>query len=349
MRFRLIILIWLIPYISFGNVDTRFQEYNCRINRAELAILDSNYLLAKKEYELAQLIRVMFIKDRYNYAVCCALTKDYKKCDKEISYITGKGGNISVFKNNPAFSSYFRSRQSVKPNKKCNTGKTYNQAYRKEIDSLVYMDQLFRIMPGGYDLYGDTIKKIDSSNAVVLKKLIELYGFPTEEIIGIDSLKFNRPIYELLILHNRPGAKYRSYDFTSIFQQALDSGWIEVHAGADLVEMCKGATIWGNDLLKPVQCIYDSTLLDVCYADSTHKTDYSKAPIGFFSMKPENEKKYNDARAEYCLEPIPDVRQKAIYQLKDKRFDFTYSKLERYITKEKGDYERMKKQIIYPN
>ncbi|CAN5594844.1 hypothetical protein BH11BAC2_BH11BAC2_25040 [soil metagenome] len=348
---RKILFICLVLISGFARADMpeKLKNYFCIINKAELWVIDSNYAQAIVEYENAEMqLGSLYIKDRYNYAVTCALQNQYKKCTEQIKYIIGKGGKINAFQKNKAFNGYFQSKEGKQLCDCVSTiNPTYNLDYRRKLDSLVYLDQLFRVMPGGYTLYGDTIRSIDSLNVITFNNLILKYGFPTEDLIGVDTVKFNRPIYDILILHNRTGAKYRTFDFTRLMKTALDSGWLELHTAADYVEMSNGISIWGIEELRPLRCVYDSINMAACYGDQAIKPDYSHFPIGFSAMSSDVENKYNSKRLAYCLESVNDARRKALFQLSDKRFDFTYSKLDVFVFPKKSEYDRMMNTLIF--
>lgn len=334
---------------AHADMPQKLKNYFCTINKAELLIIDSNYREAISRYEEAGMqLGHLYIKDRYNYAVACAIEQQYAKCDEQIKYILSKGGKISTFQNNNAFNSFFKTKQG-KQLIKCSSWikQTYNETYQKKLDSLVSIDQKFRILPGGYTLYSDTIRLLDSLNVIEFNRLITIYGFPTEELIGVDSVRFNRPIYDLLIIHNRKGAKYRSFDFTQLMKTALDSGWLELHTAADYVEMSNGISTWGIEELRPLRCVYDSINMAACYGDQAIKPDYSHFPIGFSAMSSDAENNYNSKRFIYCLESVNEARRKALFQLKDTRFDFTYSKLDVFVTSKKVEYDNMMKYVIF--
>lgn len=347
IKVALILILFFTSAIQAAT-SAALKSYYCTINIAELSILDSNYRQAMIEYESAtKTLGRLYVKDRYNYAIVCALEGYYKKCTEQLHFLISKGASISTFKKNIAFRNYFNSSQGRRLNKRqARIKPTYNLTYRKKLDSLVYMDQLFRTMPGGYSVYGDTIRKIDSSNAVAFNQLVLLYGFPTEDLVGIDTSKFNRPIYDLIILHNRKGSKFRSFDFSSLMQTAMDSGWIEIHTAADYVEMSMGKFIWGVEEIRPLRCIYDSINMPACYSNGA-RPDYSIYPIGFYAMEDSVESLYNAHRSEYCLEQVNDARRKALFQLSDPRFDFTFSKLDIFVFTEKPQYLRMMERVIF--
>jgi hypothetical protein len=349
MKLIFILTLTIFSQILPAQISPELKSYNELINKAELAAVDSNYKLSIQYYEDAQKKhRPLFIKDRYNYAVLCAIEKRFDECSNQLYSILEKGGSINTFKRNLAFKGFFKSRIGKSLCKKAKLVKpSYNTRYRFQLDSLVRMDQYFRVKDGSYSIYGDTIKRIDSLNVISFLKLIAEYGFPSEELIGVDTAKFHRPIYELLILHNRTGARYRFFNFSTILIKAMESGEIETRTAIEYIEMSTGKYTCGIEEARMVKIVLDTISGSVCINKDAIKPDYSSIPIGFYPIENKMEEEYNTQRNQLGIDKVSESKIKAKFQFYNNRFDFGYGKLDILVCSSKIEYERMVSIIQY--
>jgi hypothetical protein len=343
MKQILLVILTIFSQLLTAQISPELKSYNELINKAELATVDSNYKLSIQYYEDAQKKHSpLFIKDRYNYAVLCAIEKRFDECSNQLYSILEKGGSINTFKRNLAFKGFFKSRIGKSLCKKAKLVKpSYNTRYRFQLDSLVRMDQYFRVKDGCYSIYGDTIKRIDSLNVITFLKLIAEYGLPSEELIGVDTAKFHRPIYELLILHNRTGARYRCYNFSQILTNAMESGAIETKTAIEYIEMSNGRNFCGIEEVRTVKIVLDTVSGIVCYSKDAVRPNYSTFPIGFYKVDVSIEGEYNQNRILFGIDNVSESQKKAKFQINDKRFDFGYGKLEILVCSNKIEYEKM--------
>ena len=297
--------------------DCNIRQYSYYTNLAEMAITHSDYSKALVYYDsAADFIHSPFATDRYNTSVCNAILGNYNTCRTEVLSLFGKGLSKEVIRNNKAFAGFLTSEygkgileQKVEP--------TYNVSLRKLYDSIYAVDQMSvrKHIAMGTDDYDDVLFKMDVSNIKALNKLIATYGWPTEDLLGINELGFQQ--YETIII-NQKHSKHQVYNFTDDIRNAHQQGLIESHKALFLISMANGTDEANNSEAGQVTIVYDS--LGVYHAGNLsafkHKT-------GFYPLK-ENRASIEMQRQQYGVEPIDDFRAKVLLSLKDDRFCFRY-------------------------
>lgn len=289
------------------------KMYSYYTNLAELSIVDSAYSQALSYYDSAfHQIDSPFFRDRFNKMVCTAITGDYEKCRAELIYLIEKGLNRDFIKDNTALSAFLTSEygQDIQ---ELNIKPTYNSFLRTKYDSLVEADQLFR-RGHKYDyreFYSDTISKIDASNVKYMNELIKEYGWPTIDNVGITDI--NYPQYQVIILHQGDD-KYKCYYYADDLLNAYENCQIEPDRAQFLIA-------WSNSSQSPhtefglVTIVYDSlrSFQEDSLKSFLHKT-------GFLKIQEEEMAKINQEREIFGLEPINELRRKALFASKNKNF-----------------------------
>lgn len=330
-----------------GKIPTSLKTYYHCVNQAELALMDSNYSSAINFYKKAFAHKKSpFIKDRFNLALCYAIQNKFRKCYDQLIPIIDKGGSVHQIMKRPEFSDFFNSLFGSKLIIYQSSHKrTYNLQYRATLDSLIAIDQKFRKMKGGYEIYSDTIRKIDSLNVITLNQLIAQYGFPSEDLVGVDtSLLLIRPIYSVLIIHQQSGSPNRFWNYSDLISQALNTGDIEVHAAAEYIWKCSGKDKMGVMDAGLVQLILDTISSE---SSSNIKPDRASQPLGYFKMSPEKEKSVNTARDSLGLETIFDARRKTAFMQNNHRFILPSSTVSVLVCSSQAQYDKMVKSIIW--
>ncbi len=201
--FTILILLFTICNAQSIANPRKYFEY---VNKAELAICDSNYYEAITNYKHAlQYLKEPFGKDIYNLLHCALNTEDkecinlcivkYKERDYKLPFWMDNFREKKIGK-------YFDSIYAHNL-----TQSTINYRYKAFIEMLLAKDQSIR-----YDLSEKTIiqwKKdsiiysIDSINMTLLKHYIDSTGvFPTESVVGNeDNFPSNPILYTILLIH----------------------------------------------------------------------------------------------------------------------------------------------------
>lgn len=314
---------------SFGQQNANkcnIREYGNYVNLAELAITDSAYQKAYDYYENAfNHINSPFAIDRYNATVCAALLGDYEKCRKNIIYLLGKGINKVSIAENEVFKDFLLS-ETGKGILDLEIEPTYNINLRRVYDSILTADQSFRQLDplNAFKLHLDTILKIDASNVKLMNELINKYGWPTEDLIGIGNT-MNQQQYEIIIIHQR-NPKYRVYDYSADLKNAYENCLLNANRAQYLIARIRTD---GNKILDDECKIMDSGIVTIVY-DSLgtyqqgnllsyqHKT-------GFLKYTDEKLKEIDIHRQKAGLESMSEFRKKIIYSMKDKRFLFQFN------------------------
>ncbi len=330
---------------SSGQVKTSncdFRQYAHYTNLAELAITDSTYEKAIAYYDSAsQFICSPFAKDRYNKTVCYALTGQFFECRSGLLYLFGKGLDRQKIRDNPAFTEFLVS-ETGKDLPDLKVELTYNTLLRSVYDSLHDADQYFRLKhPKDYHAYDhDTITKIDASNVKMMNELIDEYGWPTEDLIGIDNL-FGFQQYEIIIIHQH-NYKYQIYNYAEDVKKAYENCRIDVSKAAYLI-----VESTGQDKMRAMDAGLVTYVFD---PEGTYKTEDLKLyrhKTGFFRMQDDKKEEINQKRRTFGLEPIDDLRRKVMFSERDKRFCFNFKGGKTgFTTANIEDYEYAVKNIV---
>lgn len=298
-----------------SNKECNIRRYNYYTNLAELQILDSTYQKALCYYDSAfYYSKSPFYRDRFNYMVCNALVGNYEKCRTSVIYLLEKGMNRDLVLNNPALSAFLVSSYG-RDIHKLDLHPTYDTSLKQKYDSLLIADQYFRNLKHHHyrELYSDTIDKIDSSNVEFMNGLIRNQGWPTIDNVGIPPK--NNPQYQLIIMHQGE-PKYQYYNYAEDIHRAYENALIEPDRALFLIA-------WSNNYstnpASLITVVYDS--LDVFVRDSLSSYCHT---TGFLNLNADEISKVAKERELLGMESISDLQRKALYSLKDKRFNLEY-------------------------
>lgn len=326
MRNSLFIGITILGFLVIYNSVSGQNQGNCNIrqyaqyvNLAELAITDSAYQKAIAYYDsAAQFIDSPFAKDRYNKTVCYALTGEYDKCRFGLLYLFGKSLDRQKIRDNPAFTEFLLS-ETGKDLLDLKVELTYNTRLRSVYDSLHTADQYFRRKhPKDYhDFDHDTITKIDASNVKMMNELIVEYGWPTEDLIGIEDLGFQQ--YEIIIIHQH-NSRYKIYNYAEDLKKAYENCRIDVSKAAYLI-----MESMGQDNMRAMDAGLVTYVFD---PEGTYKNEdlmLYRHKTGFFRLQDDKKEAINQKRRTFGLEPIDDLRRKVMFSERDKRFCYNFN------------------------
>lgn len=306
------------------------KRYNYYINYAELAITDSLYAEALEYYDSAfRNIDSPFAIDKYNVAVCNALLGNFENCRSGVENLLRKGLERNLIRDNDAFSGFLSS-EFGKGLFETKFEPCFDTNLRRIYDSIFEADQYYRkLHPRDYhQYYNDTVSKIDASNVKRMNDLIRAYGWPTENLIGIQDFPGKR--YEIIIVH-QTNPKYQSYNYKADIIYAYENCLIEANKAIyllmriDQVDPCR---IMDAGL---VTIIYDS--LGIFRNDNLmsflHKTGYEKMT---------DEQKTDQNRSDAGLESVGNYRKKMLFSIHDKRFIFKTFGNAVFVYSNKADY-----------
>lgn len=194
MKKTTFILIIFISHFSFsqtGNVRSYYQN----VNKAELCIVDSNYTNALELYQTAfEQIEHPFAKDYYNALLCATFTAQNDLAFDYLYKLIHKGIEIDYFVDND----YLKPLQEDKEwkkfeeyyiNNKEQIDAGFNNELRVELEKIVEIDQktnIERINDLENKQKAIAFDSVVLANAVKYKEIIEEYGYPNEELLGIE-------------------------------------------------------------------------------------------------------------------------------------------------------------------
>ncbi|HET6226880.1 MAG TPA: hypothetical protein VFF27_11415 [Bacteroidia bacterium] len=303
-----------------------YIRYSNYINKAELCISNKEFSKALIYYDSTLLVKsTPFCRDAYNAAICAAIIKNNNKCAFYLKTLVNKGGSLNSIRSINVLNDFLKTKQGEKllEYAKCPVV-YYNKKLRHFIDSLEYADSSF--WSKAHDLYADTIKKINTSNVYAFLGFIKEYGFPTEDLIGIDSdVTSHQFPYYRLIEHQKLGSPISTINFLAVLKSALEKGEIEPHQATELMDISDGTNKYGTEAYGLMKLLPDTTT--VTKEDSILIQIYKIGNWGYLNLNEEYESKLNENRTFIGLGTIQEGRKKATYQLLiDKRFHLaTYS------------------------
>ncbi len=321
---------------GFSAIPDSLKAYYESVNRAELSIVEANYAEAIALYDRAfQMKDFPYCRDIYNQAVCAVLVEDYSMAAANLENLCKYGYELDSLLAKPVFDPLFSSPMGEDLVKTCaGSGQGFDHNLRQVYDSLLVVDQLFRIKEGSYAVYGDTIAALDESNATFLVNLIESDGFPTEEKVGT-YLEFDYESFRMIVFHNNVGSRSGiRYDFTEILYEAVETGELDVRVGIQLIVGSTGMDDFGFEFSGLVQHGLEENF-------QKGKVDTTLSAWGFYSIEPDMEREIDERRAKMGLCSLDDFRAKTIYGMKDPRFNIDSPAGKRiFYWKYTSDYER---------
>lgn len=352
MKKLLVLFIFSCAYISAQKIELKNKElisYYDLINKAEIDIVNNNLPAANKLYKQAFTINKQPPgKDIYN-----ALKVALKSGDQENAY--DQYASLKClgypFKNFPP--------PTVKAKKnlsKCNV--TIDQPYRKTLDSLLSIDQKFRLLSkGDYEKYQTEITLNDSISSNSLLKLIQKKGFPNEYKIGIeDESELTLQNFHIIIWHQLADNKYSSQkvNFSEELNKALNSGKISPQNAAFLYDLSNGSNNFSsmhfdiNEYLTPngsTEPLRDQVL------NKTAKSECCFVHEWFFPEKRNDQgiamvSKINTSRKQIGLSDLDSELLKLKFILNNKEYIFGTIGLKKISMENLNQLEYLKKYLI---
>ncbi len=195
------------------------------ISQAEMDIVNNQLedALAKYQQAFANADKV-FAKDYHNALACAIYTGTYSLAFNFAEKLILKGYTLEKFRIAPFDVLIHQKKWNDLENKYGELREKYlssiNQSVINQLTELREKDQYFRKKEGSYKIYRDTINQIDAENVADLKKVIDKYGFPDEDLIGIYDSAHHQP-YWLIIHHDIQNERY---EFLPILREATKQG-----------------------------------------------------------------------------------------------------------------------------
>ncbi|AYQ34382.1 hypothetical protein [Runella sp. SP2] len=308
-----ILFVCIRVYSCFGQNSL---EYYSKINEAELAILDSNYSKSCSYYRDAfKINNSSFAKDYYNAAIVAAYVKDTNLIIHCFSQLARKGVCLSYLKKQHSWSlfkenydlSYFEKIQFQKFRE--DYLKSTNFYLKRKLDNIYETNQdiLLKNYPDSHQRHINNINELDS--------LIRVFGFPSEELIGVgDSLEVS-PMY-LYSIYNLDTQGYKNNIFFDLLKKATIHG--KIHPGVSSFYL---------SLLNPLFELEKTAVYKIVTSDTLimSQDDYkSKINKWVYPIYPENYlQKINKNRQEIGWEDFLTYQRKVIYNLKNNNFIFS--------------------------
>ncbi len=310
-----ILLSMALSHATVAQLPDSLEQYYSSVNQAELAIVDAQYVDALNFYETAFSTNSQpFKKDVYNRAVCEVLVVKFDRAYSDFENLLDYGYELDSLMGKEELLPFFKSRygQKLRQHAKKNI-KRYNLLLRNVYDSLLTADQEFRIKEGSYEVYGDTIEKIDHANSKMVLELIDRFGFPSQTLIGTYP-NFDYSPISIIVLHDNVGSRFgQIVNYTEILYRAVYSGQLDSRVALPLLTGSTGNDFYGFSLSGLVKNGYEWT-------DDAGYEMSELSGWGFQVPDPQKEKELNDSRHEIGLCTLEDSRIKTIYNMKDFRF-----------------------------
>jgi hypothetical protein len=232
---RLTIIFLLFPFSASSQMSDSLANYYYYVNQAELMISDNNLLGAEKKYERAEEFKINWYgRDYYNLALLKLKLDRLKEMVPILEKLAKNGFNVDLLLQKESFRTFFETRKGSKLLKKLKTVEsTYNVELRAVYDSLYVEDSIANEKYNDLE-YNFAVGKVDSSNIELFMRLINDFGFPSEDLIGIYSWFSFKPIVAIMNHHNRHQQIGRVEDFSQLIIDSGDKGLINSYAIANL-------------------------------------------------------------------------------------------------------------------
>ena len=296
-----------------------------------MKIIDNDYQESLKLYYKAfKAVPRGFAQDFYNASMCAIKLKQYDIAFIMLDSLIAKGVKKSFFERAKALEplkqlkqwNFFITTFDMKY-QKWNQDK--NIKLKQILNGIAYADQEFRSKEGSYRVYEDTIRKGDKINVKILLHMIEKYGFPNENLIGVDNPLDNDIPGEIVILHQfqKLSTGIHDFDFTDIVKNAAKKGELTIHKMAD----------WIAFVDKPELFLGGSSIYQMVYGEKKSKFLVPK-------LDPETKAIVNQRRLSLGLESLDDYYKKAIFEFMPKEIkEFQFSNCSLDILQQDKDFK----------
>ncbi len=293
-KFLLLLIMISVYNILISQNTNAYMEY---VNEAELALSDSNWNKALSMYSKAISIKKnnSFSTDIHNALVCAVILNRYKSALAFSKMLVIKGCSLDYF-DKDVFIEFKESKEWRRLLKKELAlkdlhNKSINIAIKNIIDSMYLIDQDKSIIDK---------KNIFNENALRLKEIIELNGYPSENITGVhlEHNKFFIDKVSVMIYHLLSYARDDISLMPLLYEKAKAG---EIHpcyfAWLPFKEKKYQVSISGNNVL---------TIVD--------------SSIYVYTPQIRQLKEYNKHRKEINLPDLETFKKITLFYYKDKRF-----------------------------
>lgn len=337
--FVLLCLFLLTFHIIAQESQTPYYQYYKLVNNAELYIINEDYSSSVNEYLQAFQIKGIdpFAKDYYNASLCAIQENKMNLAFDWCKKLVDNGLDKKIIENNPSFlplvgSKKWKNLISTEPS-------SFRKSLIDTLNNLYIRDQYYRIKPGSYKIYADSIKMVDKQNDRILRDIIGRYGYPSEKLLGFSNgVGFDQK-FEMVIWHQTNLNKIS--DYTDILRDASKSGLVPPQRAGALIENHTGLSLYNMEPYYKLSC---SMCSDSIQSDISKKLFYWEIPK-------EKLARFDSLRSEIGLESLQDFKMKTLYALEHDSPYLFYGKgaISTFIFRsdeEVVDYQKEKKYII---
>jgi len=292
------------------------HKYNTYVNKAELAIVESDYSDALRLYENAfQNTKIEFSVDVYNACVCAIKLGQTKKLLFFADRLAAKGVGRNFFKKK-IFQNYINDKDFFKILEKAEKTKNenfeMNESYTKKMDSFFSLDSLYnRIRLTKYSSYADlpdTLETLFKKNTLNLLDFIKTNGYYSENKLGTyvieDTIIRVKSKPDIVFLHylEMGRDKVISNAIKNVLLDNLNLGNIKQYHIASTIELTSGLFNYTGSFLYN---IFDCKLYKI--------------------NEQQRLEEINLNRDAYCMDSISDFEKKIIFKYsRISDFDFRY-------------------------
>lgn len=260
-----------------------------------------------------------FARDYYNAAMAALLLQEEKLAYSYLrELVEQKGLSLEYLARQPVLDSLQNTRKWRKfarkyPKRRQKFEQQMDRELRADLDELYARDQYFREAKGGWRVHGDTIKQIEAANAERLMRLIEQFGYPSENLIGVADTLEQLPRFSIVVVRQTK-ARY-GRDFSLILKNAVKQGLLAPQPAAYLLDQQAGRNLYGSRVFVRVNC-------------NSCPQGEQPAQLGKYLVAKTTEQqreRINARRQELGLEPLDEYKQKVRFSDGDRRFKLAYT------------------------
>lgn len=204
-------ILW-IACVGFANSNTNpIKEYLAIVNKAELAIMNKDYIMAIQLYDKAfKKYARPYSRDIENAIQCALLSKNNTKIYEYAKALIAIGCDLNFFDKQQDFIAFKHSKEWLKLIKEYSALRTQfskkcNWKLRHQLEALIARDQYWRNKDPNYQVLKDSTFKEDD---LIMRELLAIFenGYPSEYKVGVfikeDTLINSELILPLILLHN---------------------------------------------------------------------------------------------------------------------------------------------------
>jgi hypothetical protein len=199
------LFLWGMVSSNFAQKNSNWRTYYALVDTAEINIVDSVYQKALSYYNKAfNIVEIPYGKDLYNAALCASKIGDYTKTTDLLNHLVEKGIAKVYFEDNDYFMEYRKSQSwkdfvdnyNIQRNK---YNANINSHLKDKFKNMLDRDQYYTVRKYNTG-YGDSCFIENYKQIKDFIEIINKYGFPDENLIGLTTLPFEN-IYGLIIIH----------------------------------------------------------------------------------------------------------------------------------------------------